>query len=633
MNNINENMQINENIQNNNHLDDKTNIVLEKNQDNFSNDTISSLNINHEALSEKERHAILLHDTAHILASALKRLYGDEIQITIGPAIENGFYYDVDASFSLTPLDFPKIEEMMYKIASEGLEFIKEKWSYAKAIDYFTSINEHYKVQIIKDIIAKDPEAELFVYKNGDFIDLCKGPHFENTKYVKHFKLQSIAGAYWRGDSKNKMLQRIYGISFFTKNELYEYLTLLKEAEKRDHRKLGKKLELFHMQEEAQGMPFWHANGWQLNIIIEEYIRSIAKRDQYKEVKTPIIYDRTFWEKSGHWEKFHDNMFSFNDGHRDVAVKPMNCPAHVQIFNQEIRSYKDLPIRYSEFGVCHRNEPTGALFGLMRVRSFRQDDGHIFCTPDQITDEILKFITSLYEVYKKFGFTKIKVKFSDRPLIRAGSDEIWQLAEDALIEALNESKLEYTINKGEGAFYGPKIEFTLVDALKREWQCGTAQIDMVLPERLGAFYINRDGEKKHCVMIHRAILGSFERFIGILIEHYEGKMPFWLSPVQVVILKISDNNEDLNLYEQKIFNEIKDIARIEVYKGSAKINKKIAETTQRKIPIIIVIGASEAESQEVAIRIRNSDTKIVIPLCNLKEFIYNYNINYNEVVY
>ncbi|MFO1129875.1 MAG: threonine--tRNA ligase [Rickettsiales bacterium] len=580
-----------------------------------------------DELIYEQKHEILLHDTAHILASALKKLYKDQIQITIGPAIKNGFYYDIDANFSITPEDFPVIESEMKKIASQNLPFICEKWTHKQAIDYFTSIHEHYKVEIIKDIIAKDPEAELFVYKHGDFIDLCKGPHFENTKYVKHFKLQSIAGAYWRGNAKNKMLQRIYGTAFFTKDELYQHLKMLEEAEKRDHRKLGKQLHFFHMQEESQGMPFWHANGWQLNIIIEEYIRSIAKRDGYQEVKTPIIYDRTFWEKSGHWEKFHDNMFAFNDGHRDVAVKPMNCPAHVQIFNQEIRSYKELPLRISEFGVCHRNEPTGALFGLMRVRSFRQDDGHIFCTLDQITNEILKFIASLYEVYKKFGFTEVKVKFSDRPLVRAGSDETWNLAENALIDALNASKLEYSVNKGEGAFYGPKIEFTLVDALKREWQCGTAQIDMVLPERLGAFYIDRDGEKKHCVMIHRAILGSFERFIGILIEHYEGKMPFWLSPVQIVILKISDENEKLNEYEQLVKSEAENLARVETYKGSGTINKKIKETIKRKVPIIIIIGQSECENEQIAIRKRDSEEKIIISLYNLRDFIYNYNIN------
>ncbi len=645
-------------------------------------------------------HQTLLHDTAHVFASALKRLYGNKIQITIGPSIRNGFYYDIDADFKITSNDFEVIEKEMMKVARENKRFIKEQWSKEKALDYFKSIGEDYKVAIIKDL--KD---EIFIYRNGDFLDLCKGPHLDSTKHVRHFKLLKVAGAYWRGSSDNKMLQRIYGTSFFTKAELDNYLFLQSEAEKRDHRRLGKELDLFHFQEEAQGSPFWHSKGWTINLIIEKYIRQILKEDGYKEVKTPILYDRGLWEKSGHWDKFSDNMFSFKekassviesteptrptehieptciteesteskkdevyvsqeniqsihlksktDDNQDICdeneksnmlqdketthlktlnqtdvrsklsksmvLKPMNCPAHVQIFNQEIRSYRELPLRLSEFGICHRNEPTGALYGLMRVRSFRQDDGHIFCTFEQIKDETVKFIKSLLRVYEKFGFNKVKIKFSDRPDIRSGTDEVWTLAENSLLSALQDMKLNYELNKGEGAFYGPKLEFTLTDALDREWQCGTVQIDMVLPERLNAKYISETGAKKNCVMIHRAFLGSFERFIGILIEHYSGKLPFWLSPVQIAILKVSDDIEEINEYALKVFDMLDIEFRVYLYKNNERIGKKIAEMTSMKIPVLVIIGKEEASQNLITLRIEN--IKHQISISQLVEFL------------
>ena len=552
---------------------------------------------------------VLRHDAAHVMAEAVLELYPDT-QITIGPAIDNGFYYDFYKKENFTPKDLELIEKRMHEIVDRNEEIIREVWTREEAINFFKKNNEKFKLELINDI---PDDQEISFYKQGNFIDLCRGPHFKSTKMLGHaFKLTKLAGAYWRGDSNKETLQRIYGTAFFTQNDLDNYLLMLEEAEKRDHRKLGKKLQLFHMQEEAAGSVFWHPKGWSIYLEIEAYMRRKLATHNYNEVKTPQVIDRTLWEKSGHWDKFKENMFMVEgEGNKVLALKPMNCPGHVQIFKQGIKSYKDLPIRMSEFGSCHRNEPSGALHGIMRVRQFTQDDAHIFCTDEQITDESLIFCDLLRDIYKDFGFDQLKVKFSDRPEVRAGSDKVWDKAEKALIEAVNKAQLDYDLNPGEGAFYGPKLEFVLIDAIGREWQCGTLQMDFVLPERLGATYIDKKGEKKNPVMLHRAILGSMERWLGILIEQYSGRFPLWLTPVQVFVCTIT---EKANEYALGLKNELKNNnIRCDIDLRNEKIGYKIREHSENGCPIILIVGEKEKDGKSVAIRklgSKNQDFKL-----------------------
>ena len=541
---------------------------------------------------------VLRHDAAHVMAEAVLELYPDT-QITIGPAIDNGFYYDFYKEDNFTPKDLELIEKRMHEIVDRNEEIIREVWTREEAINFFKKNNEKFKLELINDI---PDDQEISFYKQGNFIDLCRGPHFKSTKMLGHaFKLTKLAGAYWRGDSNKETLQRIYGTAFFTQNDLDNYLLMLEEAEKRDHRKLGKKLQLFHMQEEAAGSVFWHPKGWSIYLEIEAYMRRKLAAHNYNEVKTPQVIDRTLWEKSGHWDKFKENMFMVEgEGNKVLALKPMNCPGHVQIFKQGVKSYKDLPIRMSEFGSCHRNEPSGALHGIMRVRQFTQDDAHIFCTDEQITDESLIFCDLLRDIYKDFGFDQLKVKFSDRPEVRAGSDKVWDKAEKALIEAVNKAQLDYDLNPGEGAFYGPKLEFVLIDAIGREWQCGTLQMDFVLPERLGATYIDQKGEKKNPVMLHRAILGSMERWLGILIEQYSGRFPLWLTPVQVFVCTITEKADE---YALGLINELENNnIRCNVDLRNEKIGYKIREHSENGCPIILIVGDKEKDSNTVAIR-------------------------------
>ncbi|AJQ51590.1 MAG: threonine--tRNA ligase [Rickettsia conorii subsp. raoultii] len=539
---------------------------------------------------------IIRHDAAHLTAEAVKELF-PETQVTIGPAIENGYYYDFARDKPFTTDDLAVIEAKMQELSHKNEKVTRELWDRDKAVEFFKSIGEHYKAEIIASIPVGEP---ITLYRQGNFIDLCRGPHAPSTGVVKHFKLMKVAGAYWRGDSRNEMLQRIYGTAWATKEQLDSYLLMLEEAEKRDHRKLGRELDLFHFQEEAQGMVFWHDKGWSIYNTIEQYIRKKIRKNGYTEVKTPVLVDKSLWEASGHWEKFRDDMFALETDDKTLALKPMNCPCHVQIFKQGIKSYRDLPLRMSEFGLCHRNEASGALHGLMRVRSLVQDDAHIFCAEEQITDETVSFCKLLTEVYKDFGFTDIKVKFSDRPEIRAGSDEVWDKAENALKEAVEQAGFTYTLNPGEGAFYGPKLEFVLTDAIGRQWQCGTLQMDFVLLERLDASYVAASGEKKRPVMLHRAILGSLERFIGILIEEYAGRFPLWLAPVQVAIATITSDLNDYALEVQKAL--IDNGVRTDFNISPDKINYKIREFSNQKIPMIAVIGKQEQENKQVAIR-------------------------------
>jgi threonyl-tRNA synthetase len=541
---------------------------------------------------------IIRHDMAHLFAQAVKQLY-PSVQITIGPSIEDGFYYDIDAPTPLSSDDFPLIEERMRQLIDQNLPFVREEWSQEQAISYFSSIGEHFKVELIKAIPA---DQVLTIYRQGDFIDLCRGPHLPSTGMVpKSFKLLKIAGAYWRGNHQNPMLQRIYGTGWLNEQELKDYLHRLEEAQKRDHRRLGQELDLFHLQEEAPGSVFWHPHGWTIYRLLQDFVRGCLERDDYVEVRTPQILDRTLWEKSGHWDKFYHNMFCVQDGDdRMMAIKPMNCPGHVQIFKQGIKSYRDLPIRMAEFGACVRNEPSGALHGLMRVRSFEQDDAHIFCTPEQIVEETKRFCTLLQTIYKKLGFDQFKVKFSDRPAVRAGDDVIWDQAESALKEASKAAGLDFTLNPGEGAFYGPKLEFVLQDSIGRQWQCGTLQVDFVLPQRLDATYIAADGKKHRPVMLHRAVLGSFERFIGIMIEHYSGKFPFWLSPVQAVVATVTDASTD---FAHQVIQTLKDAGlRVSMDLRNEKISYKVREHSLKKIPYILVVGEKEAQSGCVAVR-------------------------------
>ena len=540
---------------------------------------------------------VMRHDCAHVLAEAVKEIW-PETQVTIGPAIKDGFYYDFARTEPFTPDDLEKIEKRMKEIIHRNEEIIRSEMDRNEAVKFFTGMGETYKAELISAI----PEGQtITLYKQGDFIDLCKGPHLPSTKYVGDaFKLMSIAGAYWRGDSNNEMLQRIYGTVWRDRKELKAYLLRLEEAEKRDHRKLGKELKLFHFQEEAAGMPFWHPKGWTIYTQVESYMRRKQIEYDYQEIKTPQLVDRKLWEQSGHWEKFREHMYTTQADERHLAFKPMNCPCHVQVFNQGLVSYRDLPLRLAEFGSCHRYEPSGALHGLMRVRAFVQDDAHIFCEESQITSETEIFCKMLLEVYKDFGFTDIKVKFSDRPEVRSGSDETWDKAENALQAAIDHVGLDYTMNPGEGAFYGPKLEFVLVDAIGRDWQCGTMQVDFVLPERLDATFVGADNAKHRPVMLHRAILGSFERFMGILIEHYAGRFPMWLAPVQVVVTGISGDQDD---YVREIYSKMKSLGiRIELDLRNEKINYKVREHSHAKVPAIFVVGGREAEQKTVTVR-------------------------------
>ena len=546
----------------------------------------------------KETLDIIRHDAAHVMAEAVLELF-PETQATIGPSIENGFYYDFyrEKKFSLTDLEI--IEKRMHEIVDRDEQILREVWSRKKALDHYKENKENYKVELVNAI----PKSEIITfYRQGKFLDLCRGPHAPSTKKLGHsFKLTKLAGSYWRGDSKNSVLQRIYGTAFLSDKDLKNYLLMIEEAEKRDHRKLGKELNLFHLQDEAIGSIFWHKKGWAIYLEIEAYMRRRLNSSEYDEVKTPQVIDRSLWEKSGHWEKFKEHMFmAKGDDEKTLALKPMNCPGHVQIYKQGLKSYKDLPIRMAEFGSCHRNEPSGALHGIMRVRQFTQDDAHIFCMDSQITSECVRFCELLQAIYKDFGFTDLKVKFSDRPEIRAGDNETWDKAENALLVAIKAANISYTLNPGEGAFYGPKLEFVLTDAIGRDWQCGTLQVDFVLPDRLGAYYIDVEGHKKHPVMLHRAILGSLERWIGILIEQYSGRMPLWLSPVQVIVCSITDNTND---YILKIKQDLDKVGiRNQIDLRNEKIGYKIREHSNNATPIIVVIGDKEQETKSVTVR-------------------------------
>ena len=539
---------------------------------------------------------VIRHSAAHLLAQAVKELF-PKAQVTIGPVIEDGFYYDFSYEESFTPEDLLAIEKKMAELAKANYPITRSVKSRDDAVQFFRDMGEAYKAEIIASIPANE---DLSLYQQGDFIDLCRGPHVPSTGKIKAFKLMKLAGAYWRGDSNNEMLQRIYGTAWTNKKELKAYLHRLEEAEKRDHRKLGRKLNLFHMQEEAPGMVFWHDNGWIIYQEVEQYVRNVLKKHNYQEVRTPQVVDRSLWEKSGHWDKFGDMMFTTSSENRDYAIKPMNCPCHIQIFNTGLKSYRDLPLRMAEFGSCHRNEPSGTLHGLMRVRNFVQDDAHIFCTEDQIQSEISAFIDLLFDVYKDFGFTDVLVKLSTRPDERVGSDEVWDKAEAALEASLNNKGLDWELQPGEGAFYGPKIEFSLKDCLGRVWQCGTAQVDFSMPGRLDAHYIDEHGEKAVPVMIHRAILGSLERFIGILIEEHAGKMPLWLSPVQAVVMGITDKQAD---YVSDFVQTLKDAGiRSNADLRNEKIGFKIREHTLARVPYILVAGDREIENNVIAVR-------------------------------
>jgi threonyl-tRNA synthetase len=541
------------------------------------------------------------HDAAHVMAQAVQELYPGT-QVTIGPAIENGFYYDFAREEAFTPEDLGKIEARMKEIVKRDLPIVREVWSREEAMQTFADIGEDYKVEIIRDIIPEGEEVS--VYRQGDWFDVCRGPHLPATgRLGQGFKLMKLAGAYWRGDSDNEMLQRIYGTAWRDKKELNAYLKMLEEAEKRDHRKLGKAMDLFHTQEEAPGMVFWHDHGWRIYLVIQDYIRGMLKQHGYQEIHTPQIIDRSLWERSGHWEKFSADMFTTDSENRTYAIKPMNCPAHIQVFNQGLKSYRDLPLRLAEFGSCHRNEPSGTLHGLMRVRNFVQDDAHIFCAEDQILGEVSDFIDLLFKVYADFGFTDVSVKFSTRPEQRVGEDDLWDRAEAALQAALEHKQLDWDLQPGEGAFYGPKIEFNLKDCLGRVWQLGTIQLDFSMPGRLGAHYIAEDGSKQVPVMLHRAILGSLERFIGILIEHYAGALPLWLAPVQAVILNITDRQAG---FARKVEETLQNQGlRVKSDLRNEKIGFKIREHTIRRVPYLLVIGDRETEAGTVAVRTRS----------------------------
>jgi threonyl-tRNA synthetase len=560
---------------------------------------------------------VIRHSTAHLLAQAVKELF-PSAQVTIGPVVENGFYYDFAFERSFTPEDLERIEAKMTELAKAAIPVSRKVSSRQEAVDFFLSQGEAYKAEIIREI----PEgAEISLYSQGGFTDLCRGPHVPNTDRLQAFKLMKIAGAYWRGDSNNQVLQRIYGTAWGDKKDLKAYLSKLEEAEKRDHRKLGKTLDLFHMQEEAPGMVFWHPKGWVLWQVIEQYMRAVFRSNGYQEIKTPLVVSRSLWEKSGHWDKFQADMFTTASENRDYAIKPMNCPCHVQVYNQGLKSYRELPLRLAEFGSCHRNELSGVLHGLMRVRGFTQDDAHIFCTEDQIQTEVSQFIDLLYAVYSDFGFKKVSVKLSTRPQNRVGSDEVWDRAEAALQEALDHKGLDWQLQPGEGAFYGPKIEFSLLDCLDRVWQCGTVQVDFSMPERLGATYVSEDGSKKTPVMLHRAILGSLERFIGILIEHHAGFFPVWLAPVQCVVINITDAQAE---YARFVVENLSNKGfRVESDLRNEKIGFKIRDHSMKRVPYLVVVGDKERETGSVTLRTQSGEDLGLLTIEQLAERLCN----------
>ncbi len=546
--------------------------------------------------SDEDGIEIIRHSCAHLFGHALKQLY-PEAKMAIGPTIENGFYYDIDLEESLSENDLEKIELRMKELAKTNYDVVREVVTRKKALDTFKNRNEPYKIEIINEI----PDDEIIaLYHHNEYIDMCRGPHVTSVRHLKAFKLTKIAGAYWRGSSDNKMLQRVYGTAWSSEKELKKHLVLLEEAEKRDHRKLGKELDLFHFQDIAPGMVFWHANGWSIYKELEDYIRRKISKEGYKEIKTPQILDKDLWVESGHWDKYKDNMYKTIIDDRELMIKPMNCPGHVQIYNQGIKSYKDLPLRMAEFGSCHRNEPSGALHGLMRVRNFVQDDAHIFCTEDQIESETINFCKLLQDVYSELGFDKVTIMYADRPDQRVGDDEIWDKAENALLNASKATGIPFDTNSGDGAFYGPKLDFYLHDAIGRKWQCGTLQVDFNMPGRLGASYVGEDNEKHTPVMLHRAILGSLERFTGILIEHYEGKFPLWLAPIQLVIATITSKADK---YAQEIEEKfISKGIRVILDSRNEKINYKVREHSVNKVPYIFVVGVNEMDDKTVAIR-------------------------------
>ena len=558
---------------------------------------------------------IVRHSTAHLLAQAVKELF-PQAQVTIGPVIEDGFYYDFSYPPGFSEGDLAKIEQKMEELAKKDIPVQRSVMPRDAAVKFFTEMGEKYKAEIIASIPSNE---DISLYRQGEFIDLCRGPHVPSTGKLKAFKLMKLAGAYWRGDSKNEMLQRVYGTAWTNKNDLKDYLHRLEEAEKRDHRRIGKQLGLFHMQEEAPGMVFWHDKGWTIYQQIEQYVRRVIKEHGYEEVKTPTVVGRVLWEKSGHWDKFRDNMFTTQSEERDYAIKPMNCPCHIQIFNQGIKSYRDLPLRMAEFGSCHRNEQSGALHGLMRVRGFTQDDAHIFCTEDQIQTEVSQFIDLVYKVYGDFGFNDVLLKLSTRPAQRVGSDAVWDKAEKALETALNARGLPWQLQPGEGAFYGPKIEFSLKDCIGRVWQCGTIQVDFSMPGRLGAKYVAEDGSRQTPVMLHRAILGSLERFIGILTENYAGAFPTWLAPVQVVVMNITDRQ---SAYIQQVVAALrKQGVRTIVDLRNEKIGFKIREHTLQKVPFLLVAGDREMQDGTVAVRTRSGEDRGVMSVENFAQLL------------
>ena len=551
---------------------------------------------------------LIRHSTAHLLAYAVKELF-PEAQVTIGPVIENGFFYDFSFKRPFTPEDLAAIEKRMGELVKRDLPVTREVWQRDDAVAFFKSIGEHYKAEVIAAIPSNEP---LSMYREGDFIDLCRGPHVPSTGKLKVFKLMKVAGAYWRGDSKNEMLQRIYGTAWAKKEDQENYLRMLEEAERRDHRRLGTQLDLFHVQEEAPGMVFWHPRGWAVWQVIEQYMRGVYRDNGYQEVRCPQILDRSLWERSGHWENYKDNMFTTGSENRDYAIKPMNCPGHVQIYNKGLRSYRDLPLRYGEFGSCHRNEPSGSLHGIMRIRGFTQDDGHVFCTEEQILPECLAFTDLLKRVYRDFGFTDVIYKVATRPAKRVGSDELWDRAEGALIDSLRQSGCEFQISPGDGAFYGPKIEYSLKDAIGRVWQCGTMQVDFNMAGRLGAEYVGEDNSRKVPVMLHRAILGSMERFIGILIENHAGALPTWLAPVQAMVLNISEHQAD---YARDVVATLSRAGlRVESDLRNEKITYKIREHSLQKLPFLLVVGDKEKAAGQVAVRARGGEDMGVMSL-------------------
>lgn len=559
---------------------------------------------------------IIRHSCAHLLGHALKQLYPD-VKMAIGPTIENGFYYDMDMAQRLTEDDLDSIQKRMLQLAKTDYAVVKETVSWQQAFDAFDARNEPYKKEILEQNIARDDRPGL--YHHEEYVDMCRGPHVPNMKFCQHLKLMRISGAYWRGDSKNQQLQRIYGTAWADKKQLKEYMFFLEEAEKRDHRKIGKKLDLFHLQEDAPGMVFWHANGWTIYQVIEQYMRQKQHAYGYQEIKTPMIVDRSLWERSGHWDKFKDSMFTTHSESRDNAVKPMNCPCHIQVFNQGLKSYRDLPLRLAEFGSCHRDESSGSLHGIMRVKGFVQDDAHIFCAEDQVQAEVAKFIDMLEEVYHDFGYDEFILKLSTRPEQRVGSDEVWDKSEAALAEALNATGKEWAYLPGEGAFYGPKIEFTLKDSLGRLWQCGTIQVDFSMPGRLDAQYVDEHGERQTPVMLHRAIVGSFERFIGILIEQHAGAMPAWLAPTQVMICNITDAQaETVQLIAKNLENEG---FRVRSDLRNEKIGFKIREHTIQRVPYLLVVGDKEVENGTVAVRTREGEDLGVMPLAEFSQLL------------